>query len=354
MKVGVLNAVVKIASKISNQSSTVSLFRSVELGRERLRCVSEYGNIIIATEDTGLTTPVLIDTEQISGTVRTLPQDAEMQLSQIEGRIAYTCGTASGAWNIVQSDDSIPEIDHTNFPWKPSEDLPNALMLASSACQMAAVAVGLYGIDIEPDCDNLRLLSANGTSLASVTIPKGTFPAEKLTLRPPVPSILASYLATCPNCEIDVTAEGIFVKGDWLTAHLPTSIPLEHNLKEMADIYPNANHTAKIDSGAVKRFITRARNLSDKHAFFTVVVKVDSGRLMLTHASIATKTEEWFLADGLDTALTFEPVPLAADMLLACLEHVQNVVFDYLGDKTLILKGTEPDFCYIIGGGDDN
>jgi len=332
---------------------------------EKVRCCSEFGNIEILTETTDIANPVLVDTAAVLAITGSLPGDNEIAFTQNENKICWNSGSACGTLNAVFSEHQIQELNHANFPWTPSADLANALVLASSACQAAAVSVGLYGIVLEPEGDKLHLLSTNAVALASVTIEKGTFPEladffidpvtkkKKVTLRPPVPGIIASFISNCPNCTLDVTAEGIFIKGDWLKAHLPVSIPLEHDLKTIADKFTSAIQVAQIDNAAVRSFITRARALSDKNAFFTVGVKVEAGKLILTHNSIASSSEQWFLAEGINPTLHYDSVPLPADMLMVSLPHIKSATFDYLASKQLVLTGTDPSFVYVVSGGEN-
>ena len=363
MKVSDLNAVIKLASNISNKSSITSLYRSIELGAELLRCCSEFGNMEIAVPNTGLTAPVLLDGAALQGITGSLPAGGEITLTPNNGKIDYKCGNAKGSLNIVISDHRIPQLNHTTFPWSPPPELANALVLASSACTAAAVSVGLYGIVLEPEGDKLRLLSTNAVALASVVIDKGTFPElsdafldpttkrKKVTLRPPVPAVIAAFISSCPNCTLDVTTDGIFIQGDWLRAHLPVSSNLQHDLKELADKYTLCTQSATINSAAVKMFIGRARALSDKNAFFLVALSVENGTLTLKHASIASTSEEIFLCEGLDPALNYKSVEIDAEMLRVSLPFVTNAIFDYLGESKLILKGTSPEFKYVVSGG---
>lgn len=351
MKVSTLNAVVKLASNISNRSSITSLYRSIELSNELLRCCSEFGNLEIAMESSGLINPILIDGTALQGVTGSLPGDSDIILTENNGKVNYRCGNAHGSLNIVISDHSIPQLTHANFPWTPPPELANALVLASSACTAAAVSVGLYGIVLEPEGDKLRLLSTNAVALASVVIDKGTYPTGKITLRPPVPGVIAAFISSCPNCTLDVTTEGIFIQGDWLRAHLPVSSPLEHDLKELADKYTLCAQSAPINSASVKMFIGRARALSDKNAFFLVALSVENGVLTLKHASIASTSEEVFLCEGLDTKLNYKSVEIDAEMLRVSLPFVTNAIFDYLGESKLILKGTNPEFKYVVSGG---
>jgi len=353
LKVADLFAVTKLASRISNASSLTPLYRSIELSKEMLRCCSEFGNLSIAVSDTGLTSPVLLDGTAVLAITNSLPGDAEITLAPQENKVNWKCGNVKGTLNIVFSEHSIPELNHENYPWTPSADLANALVLASSAVAASAVSIGLYGIQLEVDNETLWLISSNSVSLASVKIPKGSFPVDKITIRPPVPGVLATFLTTCPNCVVDITEQGIFVQGDWLKAHLPVSIPLEHDLKKIVAEYPLATQTALINNAAVKLFVNRARALSDKNAFFTVGICIEEGKLILRHASIASTTEEVFLCENLDEKLTYPLASLPADLLAVSLGHVKTAVFDYLGTSRLILKGDNPDFTYIISGGAD-
>lgn len=352
MKVSDLSGVIKLVSRISNPSSLTPLYRSIEIGKEQVRCCSEFGNIKIDIDDTGLTGPVLLDANAVQGAANTLPSGGDITFEEQENSIIYRCGTAWGVWNIVGSEHKIPEIDHSKYPWKPEGKLAEALVLASSACQAAAVTYGLYGISIEAHGDELYLMSSNVTALAVAVIPKGSFPFEKLTLRPPVPTIVAMLLASCPDSSLDATEDGIFIKGEWLEAHLPIGTSLEHDLKEFADKYVEETQKATIDTASVKRFLVRARTLTDKNAAFNIALRVENGKLVLSHAGIASSAEEFFLAEGLPSDLNYNKVGIPAEMLSVCLGHVNTAIFDYLKDNQLVLRGVEPNFTYVIGGGD--
>jgi hypothetical protein len=361
MKVSALLAITNILSKISFSSSITSLFRSIEIDKEQIRCTSEFGTAAILCDDTGITKPTLLDTVAVLAVARSLPSDSEITFIEKENRINWQCGAATGRWNIVFSDHQIPALDHQSYPWIPSKSLSDALDLAASACQAHAVSVGLYGIAFKPVGDDLFLLSSNSISLACSKIPRGTFPIlqdgtflrNEVTVRPPVPGIISTFVSVCPNCAIDITKDGIFIQGDWLKAHLPISVPLEHDLKELIDGYKLQTQTTKINGDAVRKFITRARFLSDRNTSFTITVKVEDGKLILSHSGIASSTEEFFIAEGLPVDIKYEQVALSADLLLIALMHVKTIVFDYLnkdGKSTLVLRGDEPEFIYVVDG----
>jgi hypothetical protein len=353
MRVKTLHMVAKIANKISNPSSLTPLYRSVEVGPEGMRCCSEFGNIDIGLDPTGLLKPILVDAVALAAVTSSLPEEGDIELVEKDNHITWKCGQAKGHLNTVQSDYQIPVLDHQQYPWAPDPNFGEALRLASCSCQAAAVSVGLYGITIEPNGDKLNMYSSNSVSLAATSIPKGSYPGGKVTLRPPTPAVTAALVEACGDkCSMDINESGIYILGDWLIAHLPLGIPLEHDLATLAATFSASTQIAKIDTSAVKKFITRARALADRHASFTIGLKVEAGKLALEHQGIASSTEEFFLADGLDQSISYKSVALPADMLLLPLEHVQFVVLDYLAKQQLVLKGADPEFMFAVSGGE--
>lgn len=349
MKTKELNVILKLVSKISNPSSLVALYRSVELSDRSIRVCSEFGNIHILYE-TGVKNSILLDCQALLAITQSLPGDADIILQEETNRVKWTCGDARGHLNFIQTDDKIPQINHDNFPWTPPQDFSNAILLASSACQAAAVSIGLYGISVEPDGDKLRFLSSNSISLAATSIVKDGYPGSKVTIRPPVPVIISALLSACQDCTLDITDNGIFIIGSWLMAHLPLGTSLEHDLKSLADKYTKSDIKASVNVEAVKKFINRARNLTDSKSNFTVSLKVENGKLILTHEAIGSSTEEWFLAEGLPPTANYQSVVLPADLLLLPLGFIQHVVLDYISDQQLVLRGENPQFTYVISG----
>ena len=350
MNASTLLAICNLAQRISNSASLSSICRSIEIGSESVRVFSEYGNMQLDVDKTGITNPVLLDTGALTAVCKYLPSSSEIEFDEKPSKLNWKCGNASGTLNYVMTDDEIPKIEHDDYPWTPQENLGSALSLAGSACQMAAVPFGLYGIVIEPDGEKLRILSSNGTSMASTTIEKGNYPFEKITVRPPVPEIIANFVDQCPNCKLDVSKDGIFIKGDWLTAHLPLGQTLDRDLKVIADKYSGSDKVAQIDNAAIKKFIGRAKLLSDKNVSFTVSLKIEKGQLILSHSGISSSTEEFFLASGLDETLSYSTVALPADLIVIPLQFINKIVLDYMNDKFLVMRGEDPDFVYVIGG----
>lgn len=354
MKGKTLTSVCKIAGRISNPGSLTSLYRSIEIGPNTIRCCSEFGNLSLIVESTGLENPVLINTLELTAIAISIPPEAEVTLEEKDNRLHYFTASPTGAdqgtLSFVQTDYSVPVITHKNFPWTPPADFADALLLASSACQAAAVSLGLYGIVIEPVGDKLNFMSSNTISLALSTVEKGSYPAGKITLRPPVHGIIASLLTAYQGATMDVTDDGIFILGDGVMAQLPLGQNLDHDLKSYADKFTSSAEVAKISSSAVKKFITRARSLTDKKSTFNVSLKVESGKLVLMHEGISSTTEQWMLAEGLDQSINYESKSFPADLLITPLEYIQVLVLDYLKDAQLVLKGESPHFTYVIGG----
>lgn len=352
MKIEDLSAITKIASRISNPSSLTNLYRSIQLEPDGMKVCSEFGNLAIALDPTGLTKSALLDCSAVGTVASSLPSKADIVFTEDGNQLKWKCENAGGRWNIVVSDHTIPAISHDKFPWVPSPALGDALNLAGCACQAHAVSIGLYGIACIADGNKLRLISSNSVSLAESVVDKGSFPVSKVTLRPPVHSVIGALIQACPSAKLDITDKGIFIQGDWLQAHLPAATDLDHDVKKIADNHRASDQCAKINTQAVKRFITRARGLSDRHTSFTISMSVKEGNLALQHSGIASATEEFFAAEGLDPTISYESVPMPADLLLIALGFVDRVSLDYLKDQKLVMHGDNPEFHYVLGGGE--
>lgn len=368
MKVSNLTTALKLISKISNPSSLTSLYRSVEIRENSIRAISEFGNIQInLDEPTGLTSS-LLDTQAVLTVFNTLPQNEEITLHEKANHVAWEVGgdeksKAKGKLNYVVTDHTVPEIliENTTGWWQPPADFGPALHLAGTACQAAAVSFGLYGITIQPVDDKIHMMSSNTIALAATKVDKGNFPDKTVTVRPPVPGIIYIILAWCNNqADINICDEGIIISSAKLRAHLPLGVNLDHDLKETADKFQKQEKVLPIDASQVKKFLARARNLTEKQVSFTVSLKLEKGKLVLEHRGIASSSEQWFLAEGADPTINYSTVSLSADLLMIPLESTEKFICDYLDERIgpdgkpeerqLILRGSQPDFLYVVSG----
>lgn len=352
MKVKSLAGALKLVSRISNPSSLNSIYKSVEIKESSIHAISEYGNIHIQLpEETGLTSS-LLDAQAVLTVFSSLPQDEDITLKEKGNHLSWECDNikVKGKLNYVVTPHSVPDILHDQFTWQPTADFANALYLASSACQAAAVSFGLYGVTMQPVDDKLHMMSSNTISLAATQVDKGTFPDRIVTLRPPVPGIIAVILGAYPTASIDVCDQGIFIQGDGIRVHLPLGVNLDHDLKKLVDKFQKQDKVLTIDTAAVKKFIMRARNMTEKQVSFTVSMKIEGGKLILEHKGIASSTEQYFLAEGIDPAVNYATVALSADLLIEPLGSVDRIICDYLGEKHLVLRGSQPEFLYVVGG----
>lgn len=358
MQVSPLVSAVKVAAKISNPGSLTPLHRSIELGPECIRACSEYGNIEIFEGVAGLEKPVLLETNSLLAVLSSLSGSEEVAFELKGTALYWKSKDAKGHWQTVQQEHKIPQIDHQTFPWKPTADFGEALVIASSACAASAVSIGLFGVELSIDSSVnphvLRLISSNSIALAYTEVEagvlSGSMQTSKIVLRPPVPSILAAVMKACKDPMLDLTSEGIYLYSEQMVAQLPVSVPLGHDLLAVLAKYPNAQHMAEVNSGALKKFLARAKTLADKKATVQIGLRIDAGRLALEHRGLTASSEEYFLAGGLDQSISYSSVALPLDMLITPLEHVDGIILDYLPDNILILVGVDYGFQYVVGG----
>jgi len=349
MRVGLLACAVKIASKVVNPSSFSPIHRCIELGPNCVRACSEYGTIQIPVE-TELSEPALLDCVAVGAVIRSLGQYEEVYLHSEGNRVYWSNDNAHGHWDVVKEDNQIPAISHSSFPWKPPDSFADALLLASSAVDAASVSIGIYGLVIERRGKLLRLVSSNSISLALAVVPGEGYPTrDRITIRPPIPSILASLLRLYPDLMLDVTRDGIFVEDDQVCCQLPLSPPLDHDLFAVADRFSTKKITAEIDPAAVKRFLLRAKALTNRHMSSVVELRIEAGNLILLHKAFTSRTEEYLLADGIDPSASLAPLLLPIELMTVPLEHVDTVVLDHLPQGVLVLQREHPTFEYVLG-----
>ena len=215
----------------------------------------------------------------------------------------------------------------------------------------AASSIGLYGVMAKVDDDTIRFLSSTGANFAMASIPKGDYPGGDFTLRPPTPRTLSALLSAGNNAAVDVTSEGIFILSDAFVAQLAVSVPLEGSLLKIAKRFSTSNYSVKVDPEGVKTFLVRARALTEKSTEAKVILKVSNGELLLEHQGVASSLEETFLAEGLDSSLSFASVALPVGAFIQALGHADSVIFDYMNKNVLVLRGENPEFIEIISSG---
>ena len=350
MKVRQYQQIGKIVEKIANNSSITQLYRSVELNPEAIRVNSEFGNAECWHEPTSLETTSLVSASAFLGVVQSLPEESELTLTRTEQQVQWKCGDAKGHWSLQSTPNGIPTINHDKFDWVPPKELVKAIALGSAACQASTVSTGLYGMLIEVKGDTLRLMSSNNISFAMAVIDKTNYTGPNITLRPPVPGILSTLLTISAQALVDITSEGVFVVSPWFVAQLPLSPPLEMNIVKIVEGFSDNKFPAKVEANSIKAFLNRAGALADKGVATYITFKVENGRMLLQHESVASSAEEYFLAGGLDPTKDFQTVKLPLSLLKTSIEHVNSATMDYLEKNVLILRGDNPEFIHIIGG----
>jgi len=353
VKVEEIQKAAKVVSRVASQNSITHLSRCLEIGPVAIRGYSEVGNVEYGVDIPDLKSACLVNAAAFLAIINSFDPGAELSLELKGDRIAWKCGSAKGHLTLVVLNDRIPVITYNNYPWEPPKEFADALDLASSACQAMTVSVGLYGVVLEKNEGMLRVASSNAMSLASAWVPLNSYPGrDKVTLRPPVPSIIADLLRAAGDSPMmDITSSGVYVLGTNLVAHLPLSAPLSYDLDPILARYTEANHVAKINSGAVQKFLGRSKALADKGTPFLVTIRITEGQIVLEQSSVAAASEQYFLADGLGVGTKeFSSVALSGELMATSLGHIQEVVLDYLEGNTLVFRGTEPKFKHVIGG----
>jgi hypothetical protein len=356
MKAKAVADAVSLAAKVSNPQSLTPLYRSIELGPDSIRACSEFGNIEIFQPIGGLAQPVLLDAATLDAVVSSVGDD--IQFSREETKVMWKAGAARGHFMSVQQEHVIPDLGESptanlqrelfNVP----PEFADALDIASSACLPSGASVGLFGEELSVRDGKLCFIASNSIALsyAEIPAPPALDPKVKIVLRPPVPNLIGSVLAAAGEPRMEITKGRVFIVGQNLVAEFPGAAPLEHDLYKVINKFEAFQQIAAVSPAAVKKFLARARILSDKRASVKIGLRVEAGKLALEQKGLTSSSEEYFLAEGLDESLIYSSVALPLDMMLLPLANVDGLILDYLPQKTLIFCGEKCNFLYILAG----
>lgn len=353
MQVQALQKALNVVLNIPSATSFSEVFRGLELSNKCIRAVSEYGNIEYWIDIPEITSPVRINAGAFDSVIRSLPGSSDVALKINPTQLDWSCASARGHWSYLSADAPIPNIDPGNVPfdWQPGPEFAEAMEVASSASQVMTVSVGLFGVVTELLGDKLRISASNTVALSTSTVDAVKYAGlQTFTLRPPTTTTLIKFLRQEPTAKVVVTDVGIFVLTDNFVCHLPLSPPLERSLADVINAHSAATQTLKINTDAIKQFLVRARGLLEKNSSGDVSLKVTGGKIILEHVGLASRAEEYFLAEGGDPTKEFDSVLLPIKVMITALSHVDTVVLDYLGQNRIILRGSKPDNTQIIGG----
>lgn len=351
MKVSALAPALKVASLISHSKSPATLYRCVEISGRSARACSEIGEITMTLdEDTGLTQPCLVSVKNLKAVFQSLDPSDDVCLTQSAGNVHWETDVADGSISIEEEQEhQFPALMHDHFPWVPSPSFDRALLLAETAVKAATVSTGLYGVEIVPSGQLLRLGSTHSAAVAVVSLAAGDYPVNyKITLRPPVPKLLAHLLQHSDDCCMDVTGDGVFIRSDWFAGRLALAPPLDGDLFAFANQYQVQRYCVDIDMAAIQNFASRASNLSDNQRI--ALLSMNAGQLLLAFQGESAKGTEYLLADNVDQSTQFD-LSCSIKALKPILEKVTSVVLDYVQtDRVLIFRdqSDDLDFQYFI------
>lgn len=350
MKAKVIADAIALAAKVSNPQSLTPLYRSVELGPDRVRACSEYGNLELLQGVEGLARPVLLDAGSLNAVTSSLDGKEEVTFDSADNKVTWKSGSARGHFMQVQQEHQIPELTGEAMFDAPPE-FADALQIAASACLPGGASVGLFGEQISVRDGKLCFIASNSIALsyAEIEAPEGLSSKTKIVLRPPVPQLIGTVLAAAESPGLGIS-DSVFIGGKNLIASFPGAAPLEHDLYKVLDKMSKMEQIAAVSPVAVKKFLSRARVLSDKRASVKVGLRVEAGKLILEQRGMTSSSEEHFLAEGIDDKINYASVSLSLDMMMLPLAYTDGVILDYLPQKNLIFCGEKCSFLYIIAG----
>ena len=125
---------------------------------------------------------------------------------------------------------------------------------------------------------------------------------------------------------------------------------LSRDIGETLDKFSGGDVIAKLPPDRVLAFIKRATALAEQRKQTYVAIGVEDGRLTLSFDEGTASSDEWCLVEGLNDDLTIEPIKVEALRIARALEHSDELVLDHIERHALVLRGSDPEFHYLVSG----
>lgn len=302
--------------------------------------------------DHGIEAPVCVDAGAFLAVMDSLPDHQEVKMSVAgDGVLAWSCGSAKGrmAPMIIEDMPSIPTRRAKAGSYKPGADLVQALRLGSlSGDSNSLLSVGMFGVVLDNREGALVIHSSDNVTISACSLDIDTGGPAKFTLTPEPAELLATIIM--PGEGTLTFDDGAAYYADKHVRALIKSVPdLRFDALELLTSFELAETVAPLSMDAIHSFVKRAGALAENKRHTYIALAASKGQISLEFNEGVASAEEFYLVDKLDVP-DLGPIYLDAAKLTRALAHTTEVVLDYADRNTLIFRGSDPDFQYVIGG----
>lgn len=345
-----LAAQLKPFKLLVNKQALSPTYRSLKLSPGLITGCSN-AVVLEASMDHGLEQTTYIDAAAFLSIMDSLPSQMEVTFTLANNVLEWVCGSAKGKLAaIVIEDMPCISAERVEAGYNPTFGFIKSLRLGALSCDSnSLLSVGMFGVVID-NRGPLTIHSSDNITVSSSIVDEGDLldGPEIITLTPDPIELLATICMPGRGL-LTFDEKTVFYQDDLCRAMIKQVPKLKYDSLSMVQNYEQSDNIAKIPPEAINSFIKRAGALAEHKRETHIELSTSNGKLSLSFAEGVASAEEFYLVDGLDIP-EMAPVVLDAARLARALSNVSEVVLDHVSRSVLVLRGSDPDFSYLIAG----
>jgi hypothetical protein len=344
MQVAVLQNALSPFNLLVNASALSANYRVLAIAPDRVRGCSMFGAMEVAIE-TGLTSEICVDGESFLQVLRSLPS-GDFQMVVSGDILSWSCGSAKGRLG-TRSEGQVGQLE---FP----EDIQfrevgasfgHGLEIGSLGCGSSGLmSLGLYGISIVYSGGHFRACSTDNSLIADAYLCADDLPAA--TLSPEGVKLLAA-LTSVNRADIAIDDQSVYCRTATCRLLLKQKSPLKYAIHDRVRMFYGEDIKIGLKRDVVTAFIRRSEALTEVKNRTNVSISVVDGAVRLSFEDGKSSSEEYYLAEG-GGLISVDPISIDTRRLARALGHVTDIVFDYVEQGALVLRGDK--FVFVIAG----
>lgn len=310
----------------------------------------------------GLDKTVAVDAQLLYGICQSLAPDALIDFQLNGSALNWTTRkaesstvTANGKLSIVTPDRQHTPLgrsikDGVSIPATPA--LARVFELGGLSAQNGALAsIGLWGVVVHPDEDDLWILSSDSLSISAACCPVNVaLPETELTLLPAETALMATLIerGRDESGVLSISNKEMLYRDLTLKAVVTFVEPLKKSIWKMADEFMSAERVMPLEKDRVAAFVRRAAALAETRQNCLVKVLADGNHLTLQFQEALAQTEEYYLIPKFKVAEPCE-VTLDARKLGRALSYCDEIILDHMHDRSIMMfRATDSSFWYML------
>lgn len=343
MKTSELSEVLSIFSKVCRRSAMTDEYRCLLLSPTGIRGAAPFG-VVEADIELPIREPAYVDGEKFIALIKTFVAD-EVELDAKKTSLHWSCGSARGQFGLRAVKPppliKLPSEERLDL----SEEFGDALSLAATSCDSPALlAMGLYGVVLEPIGEDLVAYASNNRTVSSAVLGAADSFSSNLTLSPDAVRLLV--LASREEGAVLSAEESLIgVEAPRLRLLLRQVAPLKQDVRSTVTKFTKSEKSVALQRGPISEFLRRVSVLTEDRGQSRVRLTVQKNRTLLEFQNGSYSSEGWCENEGADFSASADIDLMDFSAIVGKVDHI---VFDYVDSGIVVLTGSEGRFRYMI------